>query len=166
MNKIKQIVKEFERLNKTKDIKINGTDRKRLIFINSDEVFKIFSNCNDERGLNPFNDYSYNWLNEFLCDFLDSINEEDNINDIMRDFEDNINEKIDGTTDIYTSNLTAWLNHNNSNVYYLTEALEEQEIKDGFNLLQIAQYKAIEESYYSFLSSLKTYLNNKYELEL
>jgi len=57
-------------------------------------------------------------LMNFYAIFLDSINEEDNINDIMRDFEDNINEKIDGTTDIYTSNLTAWLNHNNSNVYY------------------------------------------------
>jgi len=70
MNKTKQIIQEFERLNKTKTIKIDGTDKERLIFINSDEVFKIFSNYNDERGLNPFNDYTYNWLNEFLCDFF------------------------------------------------------------------------------------------------
>jgi len=42
MNKTKQIIQEFERLNKTKTIKIDGTDKERLIFINSDEVFKIF----------------------------------------------------------------------------------------------------------------------------
>lgn len=48
--------------------------------------------------------------------------------------------------DIYTNDLTAWLNDNINNVYYLTEALEEgMEIKDGFNLLMYAQSKYIQE---------------------
>jgi hypothetical protein len=38
----------------------------------------------------------------------------------------------------YTSDLTSWLNSNNSYVYYLTEALEELDIKDGFQLLTYA----------------------------
>lgn len=42
--------------------------------------------------------------------------------------------------DVYTSDLTEWLNDSNENVYYLTEALEETDIKDGFRLLSYAQY--------------------------
>jgi hypothetical protein len=38
----------------------------------------------------------------------------------------------------YTSDLTSWLASNNSYVYYLTEALEELETKDGFQLLTYA----------------------------
>jgi hypothetical protein len=40
---------------------------------------------------------------------------------------------------IYTSDLAAWLASNNSYVDYLTEALGELEIKDGFQLLFYAQ---------------------------
>lgn len=48
--------------------------------------------------------------------------------------------------DIYTNDLTAWLNDNINNVYYLTEALEEGlDIKDGFKLLMYAQSKYIQE---------------------
>jgi hypothetical protein len=41
--------------------------------------------------------------------------------------------------DIYTSDLTEWLNDRNDNVYYLTQALEESDTKDGFQLLSYAQ---------------------------
>jgi hypothetical protein len=41
--------------------------------------------------------------------------------------------------DIYTSELTAWLSSSNNRVYYLTQALEEFEPKDGFQALAIAQ---------------------------
>jgi hypothetical protein len=47
--------------------------------------------------------------------------------------------------DIYTSSLTEWLGSNVSNVYYLTEVLEEMEIKDGFQLLAVAQQKQRQE---------------------
>jgi hypothetical protein len=46
--------------------------------------------------------------------------------------------------DIYTSGLTAWLNSNNSRVYYLTEALSFG-CSDGFGLLAAAQKIEIEE---------------------
>jgi hypothetical protein len=56
-------------------------------------------------------------------------------------FEDN--EVLENLEEIepscYTSDLTAWLNSNNTYVYYLTEALEELDIKDGFQLLAYAQ---------------------------
>lgn len=57
-------------------------------------------------------------------------------------------EIVDGLVDIYTYNLTKWLSGNIYNVYYLTEVLEEYgNIKDGFRLLAMAQYKAIDEIY-------------------
>jgi len=59
--------------------------------------------------------------------------------------EDALLDTIDREVDIYTSNLTKWLNQSPSHVYYLTEALEENGIKDGFQLLALAQYRAIEE---------------------
>jgi hypothetical protein len=57
--------------------------------------------------------------------------------------------------DTYTSELTKWLHSRNDRVHYLTEALEEYEIKDGFWALQEAQLREREEVYYSVLSSLR-----------
>ncbi len=42
---------------------------------------------------------------------------------------------------VYTSTLTKWLHSSNYNVYYLTEALEEFDVKDGFQALTIAYNK-------------------------
>jgi hypothetical protein len=163
---IKEIKTDLERLNQYKFIKVDGTNQERLVFINNEEVFNIFANINDERGLNPFNEYSYSWLNSFLNAFTESIQETDEIDQVMTDFEDNLFELSNSEVFTYTQDLTKWLNSNNSNVYYLTEVLEENSIKDGFDLLREAQRRAIEEAFNSFLSSLKTYLNNKYELSL
>jgi len=57
--------------------------------------------------------------------------------------------------DIYTGDLTAWLNSRNDRVYYLTEALEEYEIKNGFQALHDAQIIEKEEVYWSVLESLR-----------
>lgn len=56
--------------------------------------------------------------------------------------------------DIYTSQLTEWLNESNEHVYYLTEVLEEYEPKDGFALLTMAQGKAMEEAYQAVVEAL------------
>lgn len=56
--------------------------------------------------------------------------------------------------DVYTSNLTAWLNSNNYNVYYLTEAIEELELTDGFKVLAGAQYQWKQEIANSVLNGL------------
>ena len=61
-------------------------------------------------------------------------------------------EIIDGQVNIYTSDLTKWLNSRADRVYYLTEALEEYgPIEDGFKLLSMAQYREIEEITFSML---------------
>lgn len=47
--------------------------------------------------------------------------------------------------DSYTHELTAWLNSRVDHVYYLTQALQECEPKDGFQALAIAQQLQIHE---------------------
>jgi hypothetical protein len=58
-------------------------------------------------------------------------------------------------SDIYTSDLTKWLDSANSRVYYLTEALEEYPITDGFQALSSAQLKEKQEVAFSILQSLE-----------
>lgn len=53
-------------------------------------------------------------------------------------------EIVDGLVDVYTSDLTAWLNESNYNVYYMDEAVREYGEGTG-NVLMMAQYMAIDE---------------------
>lgn len=78
------------------------------------------------------------------------------------DIEENRAEIVDGLVDAYTSDLTAWLNISPHNVYYMTEAQEEYGAQeDGFKILQMAQYKAIDEIY----GEVANYLKSKQEAE-
>jgi len=78
----------------------------------------------------------------FISDALDIICELEDDTDI-----DEVHEIIFERTepDVYTSDLTDWLGARNDHVYYLTEALEEMDIKDGFQALSYAQAKHKEE---------------------
>ena len=138
-----EIVEYLTELNKFKMVKINGLDKERLVFINSDKVFNIFG-TEAKEILTPFNDYTYNWLNSFISNVKDLIegNDYDSYDELQDAINDNMYEWADSETDIYTSDLTEWLNDSNSNQYYLTEASRE-----GYhdNLLIVAQCKAIEE---------------------
>jgi hypothetical protein len=67
--------------------------------------------------------------------------------------------------DIYTSDLTAWLNSSNNRVYYLTEALEEFRFKDGFNALMAAQKLEIDEISNSVLNYIIRNLDEEEEAE-
>lgn len=69
-----------------------------------------------------------NWCYQFIHEALDAISETDNYED------------IDLEADIYTNDLTKWLHSRVDRVYYLTQALEELEPKDGFQALAYAQY--------------------------
>ena len=152
MNKQK-VIEYLKHLNEFKYITINGTDKKRLIFKNNQEVFDLFGG--EDKVLTPFNDYTYEWLNSFLSNVIDLMGYEN-----FSDF-DELNEKItDGLiyewvnseTDIYTSDLTKWLGDNNTNQYYLEECIKENPQAD--NHIQLAQYKAIEELFNNALSIL------------
>lgn len=57
-------------------------------------------------------------------------------------------EEVENRIDVYIDGLTNWLNKSVKNVDYLTKALEEGfDIKDGSELLSMAQYLAIEDVY-------------------
>lgn len=150
----KQLIKKLEGLNKTKMIKVTGTDKERLVFTN-EETFKLFGKV-DSGVLEPFNDYTYVWLSDFLTDLNEFLEGSKNdLNTALEDFKEHISEYVDNRTDVYTSDLTEWLHDRNGNVSYLTDALEEHGVKDGFKALQMAQYKAIEELYYNALSIIE-----------
>ena len=72
----------------------------------------------------------------FISEALDIICELEDDTD-FDDIHETIYEQIEA--DIYTSDLTDWLGARNDHVYYLTEALEEMDIKDGFQALAYAQ---------------------------
>lgn len=58
--------------------------------------------------------------------------------------------------DIYTSDLTAWLHASTDHVFHINSVLSEfgGDIKDGFQLLQLAQKAQIEEIGYALLDAL------------
>lgn len=150
-----KIIKYIEDLNKTEVIKIQDSDKTRRIFKQREEVFNIFGS--EEKGvLNPFNDYTYEWLNSFLNNVVGLLDGHDfeTFEELSEQISESITGWADNETDVYTNGLTEWLSSNNSNVYYLTEASEEYGETDGFKNLQIAQYKAIEELYNNALGCL------------
>jgi len=87
------------------------------------------------------------WVFDKYHSILDAMTQYD-------DIEDARSEIVDGLVDVYTSDLTEWLNSNNNNVYYLTEAIDQYEIKDGFRVLATAQSLAIDEIYGEVLNLL------------
>lgn len=79
---------------------------------------------------------------------------EDDADDAIREIE----------PDCYTASLTAWLNKRADHVYYLTQALEEcGDIKDGFQILAIAQQNQIAEIGYQLIKALKDELESREE---
>ena len=89
---------------------------------------------------------------EVIVDVLEGLTECDNENDA----EDRINEI---ESDIYTHDLTGWLHSNNNNVYYLTQALDELNIKDGFLALSTAQYLWKQEIAHTVLREIVAIVN-------
>jgi hypothetical protein len=82
----------------------------------------------------------------------------DAIADASDDNEDAIREAIDDIEpDSYTSNLTGWLHARVDHVYYLSEVLDEMggDVKDGFQLLAMAQKKQIDEIGFALVFQLE-----------
>ena len=161
----KKVIEYLESLNKSHMVKIQDTEKERRVFDN-DKTFKIFGIV-DKGCLTPFNDYSYEWLNSFLCGVIDFIGytDFDNFDELNDLIQDKIYEWVDNEVCVYTSDLTEWLNSHNENVYYLNDVLEENEIKDGFNLLTIAQSKAIDEVFNSALNLMIENLKQEFPEE-
>jgi hypothetical protein len=93
------------------------------------------------------------WVYGTYADLMERVTEFEI--DSVEQLEDARNEIVDNYVDIYTADLLKWLSDDINNVSYLTEVLEEDGAKDGFQLLAMAQYKAIDEIF-SFVFDLLT----------
>jgi len=69
--------------------------------------------------------------------------------------EDLITEWIDEDIPVYTGELTSWIAEDDNHVEYITEALDRFGVVDGFTLLKMAYYIALEDVYYKVLRGLK-----------
>ena len=87
------------------------------------------------------NDYTY----EFISDAAIAIHSNDDI--------DNARDELE--PDIYTHDLTKWLHSNVTRVEYLTEALQEYPIDDGYRLLAVAQGKERIEVFDALVNALE-----------
>ena len=98
-------------------------------------------------------DTIYSKINDF-CELLADLDDDATEDDAMEVIYNN------SDADIYTSNLTSWLNEDNNNVYYLTEVLEEMQITDGFQALSMAQSRFFEEIGIALIGGINEYLNS------
>jgi hypothetical protein len=77
-------------------------------------------------------DTSFYYAYEFAHEAIEAIanaDDEDSIRDAFNELE----------PDVYTADLTAWLAENVNHVYWLTQVLEDLDIKDGLQALMAAQ---------------------------
>ena len=135
--KAETMLKQFEQ-------KIRDADNRKFYCLKDEaENREIYQDiCMEAHGDMLPDDYKYDFIVEALEAIAES--EEGEEEETIYEIE----------ADCYTSELTAWLNSHNSRVYYLTEALEEFECKDGFQALAIAQQKEKMEVAFSILNSL------------
>jgi len=85
-----------------------------------------------------------------ISDILDTFSDVDSGD--YDDYQDRISEI---EPDMYTADLTGWLASNINNVYYLTQALEEFDQRDGFSALAMAQKLYIDEIAYTLLNEIQ-----------
>jgi hypothetical protein len=122
-----------------------GTDKERTIVTVKDNIDKnLHDFCirlvyDNKAG----DDYTYQWVWTAL-EIISNANNEDEIQELFNEQE----------ADIYISDLTRWLHSRCDRVYYLTQALEELEVKDGFQVLSMAQYCEMQEVFQDVLNQL------------
>lgn len=122
-NSILSLAKEMHSTRETR------TREDQTTFVTFDDKYQdIVIACHNEMWAD---DYKYTFIDDALYIITES--ELDNY--------DEIQERLyEIEADCYTSDLTEWLSSDNRRVYYLTTALEDFGIKDGFQALSTAQY--------------------------
>lgn len=124
--------KLFER--KTRD---NGDEFTCLVDGAPDWMLDLVREAHDNMGPN---DYSYTFIEDAVCKLADC----------------NDPDEICIEPDPYTHNLTHWLHSDISRVFFLDEVLQEQDIKEGFQLLAAAQWKERDQILSSVRSSIES----------
>jgi len=111
-------------------------------YANVDEEYRELRHLMWDRGILSDN-YHYRWFDEAIGGLMSIINEDGYSERAIRSYEFNVQ------ADEATYSLTEWLASATERVYFLTEAMKESEVKDGYNLLSIAQMIEAEEVYES-----------------
>lgn len=140
----------------TKDIIREGQSEPehRIVVQNEGLGHKIISTLYD---INMDTDSLYRFSRDCLSDLADQDPKD------MDEARSLIGEMADNDTDVYTGDLTEWLNASNYNVYYLGEAITEYQPEDGFKALALAQMKAREEIYNKVLDFIEAQLTSEQE---
>lgn len=128
--KIEKYLKQFD-----EGTRVDGS---AYTFIRESASDKLKDSVRQAHGDKLPDDWTYNTYYSLLERLGDYDLAENSIDDVRHDL-------VDSMVDIYTKDLTEWLNSDIRNVYYLSEVLSEHDIKDGFQALAMAQYMAIDE---------------------
>ena len=139
-----------DKINKYYDqFKYVWREDKKITVIKDDADTKLLDSIRKAHG----DRLPVDWIFKTYCNLLGVLSDYGYLS--IEEIEENRFEIIDTLVDVYTSDLTEWLHSSNFNVYYLTEVLEEFEIKDGFKLLAQAQSQAIGEVLSEIISLLE-----------
>ena len=120
------------------------------VIMSKDPIYEALSEM--MRGLDIDDDSLY----EYTMDAL--VNIEQNDDEDADSLHDMAEEWADHDTDIFNSDMTAWLNRSDKNFYYTDEVLKEG-IEDTFKLLQAAQCRQREEIYNEVIDVLANLVN-------
>lgn len=103
--------------------------------------------------------FDYERSREFIEELIDA--DFDDLDELKEKAPEMLFEWADNNVDIYTKDLTEWLNQNIENVYFLSEAMELVNDCNGFNALTMAQYCAIRNIYSNVFDKVVEFLDSK-----
>ena len=153
MNRLMKLIIDLDNALVT-DTRADGTKFKRLVDNHPQWMQDVIRAAHGDRMPN---DQVY----RMIARIVSNLAEQDEDSDI-----DTLREALyDVKPDIYTNDLTGWLHDRTDNIHYLTEALEEFEIIDGFQLLTYAQSIFILEIGEALLAALNNEAESQGELE-
>lgn len=157
MTQIKEIIELLENMTKHRDGLKKG---EKIVYVMTDKMPQVLRDMVLE---DPFKimDCYYNLFDTWTSDLIDRIDYK--FKDKDQDIEEysELNEVIEELSnelesDVYTSDLTAWLHSSNYHVYYLDNAQGDS----GFNKLSDAQYNWKYEMYNHFNRLLEYIIDN------
>lgn len=114
-------------------------DKSEYTFLRDDKPEELYKSIRLAHGDRFPDDFVY----DTYMSILENI---DNYEvDTIDQLDDIRSELVDSMVDTYTHDLLKWLASDINNVYLLTDVIEEYNPKDGFQLLSMAQYNAIDD---------------------
>jgi len=151
---MREIIKKAQELYDLMEKRTRENGDEFYCFPNRTEETRKVSDAAHHEGVWFADDFIYSTLNECLS-FISDLDPEGTVDD----FHDKVYSEIE--SDVYTYDLTKWLHSDVRRAYYLTEVLEEMEVKDGFKLLRLAQLKEVQEIYCAVFEAIRELVDSK-----